>query len=184
MGAIDRLLNTSVRCVSGGDGFVYEVRRVRSADLAKHATVELVGMMAVQKELEKARKEAAAAEKDWKRERTAEKDREAVKRKEAEREAHNASMEQAAIMRTIAENPALASGWLAKVDAYCCAGIVGIGIEGEGETVDPVTFTLRIEDESPEQSIVWIGRINEETRRKLSQAIDELSGSPTVATFR
>jgi hypothetical protein len=203
MGSVaDRLRRNAVRHVLAPDGVIYKIRRVRSADLAEHAVVELVGGLEVQKEIERIQKEQKAEREAWKREHVDPAEREEFDRKEAEREAHAQKTNALAMARTVAKSPALFKGWMDRIDAYCCAGVVGAGIPDEhlftddietgpapdsfmvNTKIEPLRFCMKEEQEDPEASRLWIGDFDGQTKQFLAESISELSGSPTVTPFR
>lgn len=190
MSIIDRLRAASVRCVLAPDGVAYKIRRVRSVDLAEHAVVELVGGLEVQKEIERIKKEQAAAAKEWRAAHIDPTQKEEAERKAEERDAHNTNAAQMAMARTIARNPSLFKGWMARTDAYVCAGVVGaVEFSGPEEAIaslayDPLSLCADISNEDPERDRIWVGHLDQQTRQFLAEAVSELSGAPSVAPFR
>lgn len=196
----------SERCVLAPDGRVYKIRRIKAADMAEHAVAELVGAMEVEAELKKLQAEQKAEAAAWKAEHVTPEDLEEFKAKEEDRAAHAMRMAHMATIRALGRTPKVAGMQLARIDAYCCAGVVaggtfkgeppepnypdanptqyvGLVNEADCELVE-VRFCQGKAEENLEGGVGWIGRVDEETRGWLCGAVSRLSGSPSVAPFR
>lgn len=170
-GAIDALFAGSTRVVEAG-GAWWRIRRVRSADLARYEVVELVGAAAVDEEVARLRAQYAAT--------LAAADGASEAQAEADRQIREAQ-ERAAIRR-VERDPSLLGKWSHRTDAWVCAGVEAIG--QAADDLAPVRLVLDEAHEDRAAGRVWVGRVDEDTRRTLMAAIEELCGSPSIAPFR
>lgn len=206
MSFLSSLKSDSEAIVSAPDGRAYKIRRVNSTDLLEHAHAELVGGVSTMDALNQIKAEIAQAETAWRREHVPEDQRDAFDSKRAAIEERKAQAEQEAVIRALARDARTLEQQLARVDAYCCAGIIGGGEAKTGRApnyptkqpdtyvgritadetngIAPVRFTRAESDEDLEAGIGWVGRIDAETRNWLCGAISRFSGSPTAKTFR
>lgn len=198
MSFLQSLKRDATRCVVAPDGRVYQIRRIRSADLAQHAVAELVGGVEVHAEIERIKAEQKAAERQYKIERTPKEQRQKAKENAEAAAAHAEQTANLALMRMLSRSPARFAQFAERIDAYCAAGIIGGGTYtgpelGEGFVgqvpeseceIEALAFVVAEEAEDLDAGKGWVGRIDQTTRNWLCGAISTLSGSPSVAPFR
>lgn len=201
------LKRSATAFVQAPDGNVYKIRRIRSADLAEHAHAELVGALDADEALRAAQAEQKAELDQMRIDHI--KDPEERAKAEIKREAWAKRAEEAqrtAIIRAMTKSAKTLEMHHRRIDAYCCAGIVGMAAPNHDHPANfpdgdpaiyvgrlglsdvkeyaPVRFALTEAEEDIEAGIGWVADIDEETRGWLCGAISRFSGSASVAPFR
>lgn len=172
------LVAGSEAVIADGDGRVWRIRRLRSADLADAGLAEIVGAASADKALQSVQAELRASQGD------------PVRR--AEIEARAVEAQQQAAMRALALRPGALAAIADRMERVVCAGVVGVGV-GDGEAgalvegaqTDPVRLVMTATtDADHEAGRVWVGAVPEPTRMVLFDAIEALCGATTIRPFR
>lgn len=165
-------------------GMVYQLKRIKTADLVQVGHAELNGKADVQrilKDVESAFRQGNVDESELPK-----KDRaKLAKNREHERKLAVETFEK--LMET---NPKARKAWSDRIDAFCCAGISGLGWlnpdvdavqfsdvdRSQIGEISPVRFVREEEDEDEDAGVVWVGIIHETERIAIQSAVAKLNG--------
>ena len=158
------LKTETTRCVMAPDGRVYKLRRINSLDMAGHKRAELLGQQAAAEELQRLQKEAKEKAEQWKLDSIDDPEEKAKRKKNMEAWAETAQAKAIQqILSHMTRDEKTTAMYLGRVDAYCCAGIVG-GHWWDGEGPDPLIDWIE-EHKKPnypdEEPVAYIGRVPE-----------------------